>query len=338
MRLDFQKTIASSQATLPVVGSIALLLWVLIPNRQPALSFLEADYGLWSHVPSFLFKGYWGVGLSAFFAALAVYLMAELNNSNVLLRVSSRMLGSMLAFLLAFALVCHSLQPGSVVMLLSLLSFFPLFAIYQLPHPGFTFISYLFISVASLLFPKMLCVVPVYWFIQGYLRALSFRCFVASLLAVVLPYWFYGGVALLTGTLPDFLAHIEALTHYEWGDYTQLPMKDLLTFSFTVLLFLSGSIDFYLNRFLDKTRTRILYNVVIMHGVYVILFISLQPQYFVTLLPLLLIDTAITFGHFFTLTHTRFSHIYNLILLILALAIMALSFMPSSWIHSISFS
>lgn len=338
MRLDFQKTIASSQATLPVVGSIALLLWVLMPNRQSALSFLEADYGLWSHLPSFLFKGYWSVGLSAFFAALAVYLMVELNNSNVLLRVSSRMLGSMFAILLAFAIVCHGLQPGSVVMLLSLLSFFPLFAIYQLPHPLFTFVSYLFISVASLVFPKMLCLIPVYWFMQSYLRAFSFRCFVASLLAVVLPYWFYGGVALLTGTLPDFLAHIEALTHYEWGNYTQLPMKDLLTFGFIVLLFLSGSIDFHHNRFLDKTRIRILYNAVIMHGVSVILFISLQPQYFVTLLPLLLIDTAITFGHFFTLTHTRFSHIYNLILLILALAIMALSFMPSSWIHSISFS
>ena len=338
MRLDFQKTIARSQATLPVVGIIALVLWVLMPYRQSISSFHEPDYGLWNLMPSSLLESYWNMGISAFCAALAVYCMAELNNSNVLLRVSSRMLGSMLAILLAFAHVCHGLQPSSVVMLLSLLSFFPLFATYQFPHPLLAFLTHLFISVASLMFPKLLYMVPVYWFIQGYMRAFSFRCFVASLLAIVLPYWLYGGIAVLTGTLPSFLSHVLSLAHYEWGDYTQIPLSHILTFSFVVLLFLSGSIDFYHNSFLDKTRTRILYNAVIIHGAYTILFIGLQPQYFITLLPLLLIDTAITFGHFFTLTHTRFSHIYNLVLLILALAIMALSFIPSSWIHSISFS
>ena len=324
---------------LPLVGVVALLLWFFLPTTPrpdspwsfalPCYSsiaqadFSGVDYGLWQHVPSFLQQGYWTLILSALCAALAVYLMAELNNANVLLRVSSRMLSSMLAILLAFAILCHRFQPGSVVMLLSLLSFFPLFATYQMPHPMPTFVAYLLLSVASLIFPKLLWMVPAYWGLQIYLRAFSFRCLVASLLAILLPYWFYGGIAVITSSLPDLVAHARAVIDFQWYGYATLNRNDLLTFAFVLLLFLSGTIDFYLHSFLDKTRTRILHHVIILHGLFVTLLQCLMPQYVSIFLPLLLVDAAILFGHFFTLTHTRFSHLYNLFLLALALLVVA---------------
>ena len=138
MKLSFQKSIASSQATLPIVAIVVFALWFLLSPVQPSLSFSTPDYGLWKDVPSFLQEGYWALGIGAFCAALAVYLMAELNNANVLLRVNSRMLSSMLAILLCIAVLCHRFQPGSIVMLFSLTSFFSLFATYQQPNPLLT--------------------------------------------------------------------------------------------------------------------------------------------------------------------------------------------------------
>lgn len=325
MQLDFQKKIASSQITLPVVCIIAVALWLILPHpgTEAVSAFATADYGLWQLVPPFLQQGYWGLGLGLAFVAGGVYLLAELNNSNVLLRISSRMLSSTLAVLCALAVSCHTVHPGSILMLFSLLSFFALFATYQLPSPMLAFSAFLMLSASSLVFPKMLLLVPCYWVLQGYLRAFSFRCFIASLLATILPYWFYACIAFSLEALPMFVEHIQSLITFQWYDYTQLTLSQILPFAFFFILFVTGATDFARNSFLDKTRTRIIYNVVIVHCLYIIIYICLQPQYLDTLLPVILVDVSILFGHFFALTYTRFSHILSLVLLVLGIAMCA---------------
>ena len=308
------------------MGVTALILWFVLPVAPNPSFFSTPDYGLWQYVPVSLQEGYWSLAIGFFCAVLAIYFMAELNNAYVLLRVSSRMLSSMLAILLIVAVGCHSNQPGNVVMVLSLLSFYPLFATYQQPNPLPSFIAYLLLSSASLVFPKLLWMLPVYWFIQGYFRAFTLRCFMASLLATLLPYWFYGGIAFLTDSWSVFVDHIQMVAEFHWFDYSQLDMRDVLLYTFVALLFASGAIDFHVHRYLDKTRIRVYYKSLIMYGICVLAFIAIQPQYFWTLLPLLLLSTAMLFGHFFTLTHTRFSHIYCLVLMVLALAMMALRY------------
>lgn len=327
VKLNFQKSMAHSQSTLPIVGAIAIALWFILPAVQTPDTFSTIDYGLWQHLPTFLQDGVWSLCLSAFCATLSVYIMAELNNTHNLLRVSSRMLGSMLAFLLAWAVPVHQFQPGCIVMLASLLAFFPLFSTYQMPSPIFSFSTHLILSLASLVFPHLLWLIPVYWLIQKYFRSLSLRCFAASLLAIMLPYWFYGGIALLTDHTRDYLSHLSAIISFHGYDYTQLSLNDLLIFAYMILLFLSGAFDFFLHQYKDKTRTRLIYNAIILHGICLLLFIGFQPTFFYTLLALLMVDTAIVFGHFFTLTHTKFSHIYCLILLLLGIVVLVLQYL-----------
>ena len=330
VRQNFQKGIAYSQATLPVVGGVSFVLWLLFSPLQSSVSFSTSDYGLWKYVPSLIQEGHWALGVGVFCAALAVYMMAELNNANALLRVGSRMLSSVFALLLCLAVSCHRFQPGNVVMLLSLMSLFPMFTTYQQPSPLLTFIIYLLVSVASLVFPKLLWFIPAYWFIQAYFRAFSLRCCLASIMAVMLPYWFYGCVAVLTESFADFQIHCQEIVSFQGYDYTQLDIRDLITFVFVILLFLTGVIDFYLHRFMDKTRTRIIYNALINYGVIMVIWIVVQPQYFTTLLPLLLIPTSIVFGHFFTLTHTKFSHIYCIVLMVLAVIVLVVQYLPDN--------
>jgi len=329
MRLDFQKSIASSQMTLPVVGVIAGLLWLVLPllmngEVAPAVDADSYAYGVWHFIPSFLQTGYWGMGLGFAMSAFVVYLLAELNNSNVLLRISSRMLSSMLVLILMLFPSLHTLQPALFVMVICAGSFFPLFATYQLPHPKYVFLSYLMLSVASLAFPRLLLLVPIYWVLQSYLRSMTFRCLMASLIGVILPYWMFAGVAFLTDSIGEFLACVDSFVCFSWYDYSLLTTPQIAQFSFVILLFISGIIDFYRNSFLDKTRTRILYNTVIIHGAFLIVFLVLQPQCFNVLMSLLVFDTAILYGHFFALTYNKFSHIFNLVILVLAVACLAL--------------
>jgi hypothetical protein len=326
--LNFQKKIAGSQAVLPVAGVMMWVFWFVLPPIHPFPNGVGLDYGLWGFLPSFLREGQVALWLSFGCAVLAVYLLAELNNANVLLRVSARTLSAAMAILLAVSVPCHQAQgPGCVLMVCSLLSFFPLFTTYQLPNPMHTFMAYLLLSMASLVFPKLLWLVPVYWHIQGYFRALSFRCFLASVMATILPYWFYGGMAILTGTLDGFVAHVMTVIDVSGYEGFSLDGRDLLMFIFLVLTFILGSVDFYINRYMDKTRVRIIYNAMIIHGIAIIAFMVIQPQLFWTFLPILLVDAAVLFGHFFTLTHTRFSHISCIVWSLLAVAVVAAQYL-----------
>lgn len=316
--------------TLPVVGGVAALLWLVTPASLAESEFESGEYGLWRFVPEEMQKGYGALGWGVLCAALAVYMMVELNNKNLLLRVSSRMLGSMLGILLTVAVAYHAFQPGCVVMLLLQLSFFPLFASYQRPEPPLSFRSFLLLSLASLVFPKLVWLVPLFWQIQWFFRTLSFRSFLASLMAVFTVYWMFAGIAALMGGFPLFLEHVKAMVSFHPGDYQRLDYREVVTFFFLMLLFVIGTIDNYAHSYLDRVRTRIIYDAVCLMGGVVAVLICVQPQYADVLMPLLLMNTAMVFGHFFTLTHTRFSHICCLILALLAVAVWALQYVCDS--------
>lgn len=316
--------------TLPVVGGVAALLWMVAPTSLTMEPLEGAEYGFWRIVPKAMQEGYGALGWGFLCAALAVYMMVELNNKNLLLRVSSRMLGSMLGILLTVAVAYHVFQPGSVVMLLVLLSFFPLFASYQRPEPAFSFRSFLLLSLASLFFPKLVWFVPLFWQMQWLFRTLSFRSFLASLMAVFTVYWLFAGFAALIGRFPLFLEHVRAMVSFHPGDYLGLDYRKVVTFFFLVLLFVVGSIDNYAHRYLDRVRTRIIYDAICLMGAVVIVLICVQPQYADVLMPLLLMCTAMVFGHFFTLTHTRFSHICCLILSLLTVAVCTIQYVCDS--------
>ena len=102
----FQKRVASSPFTLPVVGAIAVVMWLLL--RREDVGWQELFLGLAT-------------------STVAVYMLAELNNRHVLLRISSRLISSLLAVMLAAVVQLHHFQVGHVVLLFSLASFFPFF-------------------------------------------------------------------------------------------------------------------------------------------------------------------------------------------------------------------
>lgn len=323
MRLEFQKSIASSQFTLPVVSILGFLLWVLLPVSQSD-SFVSVDYGLWHLIPSSVVTGKTGMYVAIGMSALIVYLIAELTNTFVLLRISSRMLSSTMAFLLGGILCLHTIQPGHVLSVFYLLTLISIFYTYQMPMPVSSFLAYLFLSLSSLIFPKIVLLVPMFWICQIYLRAFSARCFVASLFGLLVPYWFFLGLSVYSeGSLESFLNISRNIVDLHMPQYASLSLKDILIFSFITLFFISGMVDFYINSYLDKTRSRAYYNMLIGVGFVLMIAIVLQPQYFHTILPLYLINTSFVGGHFIALTYNKLSHIYCLVMLALYVALLA---------------
>ena len=291
-----QPAIATYRLTLPLAVGFAAVVWML--NS--------------------------GIGVEAAFgflcAAVAVYLMAELNNAFALLRVSSRMVSTVLTLLLAAAPMLQPLQTGHAVLLAGVAMYFPLFASYQSVHmPVLPFLTMLIVGTASLFFPLLVLAVPVLWISSAVLRALSFRCWAASVLGLLLPYWIGVAVVFCIDRMDVAQAWMQPFTHWTLPDYTSVSVGQWVVLTVVMLVFAVGAVDFFLKATLDRTRTRMMYKVVVFHGVAAVVWLLLQPQHINVLLPLLMVPASITGGHFSALSGGKVQHIVKLVLLLLLL-------------------
>ena len=217
-------------------------------------------------------------------------------------------------------------------MLLSLFSFFPFFLMYQSPHSVMTFVAYLALALGSFVFPAMLLFVPIYWMFQVYMRGMTFRCLIASLLALLVPYWLYLGVLVC---MDDYATILSVASRFSPAaieeqsqllHLTELPIVQAVQFVYVLLILLVGLVDFYIKSHYDKTRVRIIYNIVIMHAVVVLLLLMLFAGSFYQLLPLLMVDAAILGGHFVAHTQNRFSLIFVWVMLLIGVALIVMSY------------
>lgn len=303
IRLEFLKRISGSNFTLPVVSIIVVLMWLsLHPEGVQWMRLLG------------------GLGMTV----LSVYALAELNNRQSLLRISSRLISSMYALLMGVAVTCHGFDMSQVVALLLILSFFPLFAAYHTSSQTHVFVSFVLLSLASFIMPGIMLLAPFYWICFVWVRSLTFRCFVASLLGLVVPYWLYGGVLILFDDYAGLWALADQYVQLPWLRFPGVSIYDLALLLFNVAILLAGYVDLNMRSYLDKTRTRVLFSVVTVHTVGVLVTALLLMPLLHQLLPVIMVNTAIIGGHFFALNYSRLAHIIAIVVLIAALGIIIL--------------
>ncbi len=304
--MHFLQPIATSKYTLPAVGIVCALIWAFgnnVSDRTPLL-----------------------LGMAA--SAAAVYLITELNSRHALLRNGSRMIGCAAIIMLTALVQLHPLSPSHALLLLHVVSLHLLFSSVRLQSPSHTFFVYLPLSLMSFILPVVFLLLPVYWIAQAYMRAMSLRCFLASIIGILTPYWLsfgyyvyleeYGQIQVLADRLIDICA----------PDYSAVTPLHILQLVYIALFLFVGIVDFYQNSYKEKSLIRTIYTSVFIHAVFFLILIALQPQSFYLIQPFLIIDTAIMAGHFFALTYTRFSHIVSILFLVLSLLVFIVSLIP----------
>lgn len=314
----FLKSVATSKLTLPTVCTVAVL--VLAFQTLPINLYDEGESGLWRYIPLQLIDERWtqfAIRIGLF--ALSIYLLAELNISFVLLRVRSRMISSLFTILFVASVFLHPLQPSSIIAPVSIISFFALFSTYQQNNavlPTYSF--YLLIALCSLIFPKILLMVPVFWVCQTHLRSFSFKAFWASIVGLSTPYWFLFFYSLVQmDGLQLFCLPFRQLAAVQMPDYSALTLPQWLMFGYTFLVFLFGFFNFLGTSYLDKTRVRITYDIVIIIAFAAFVFIALQPQCFNPIFVLCIINTAILSGRYFAQNDSRSASILFIILTVI---------------------
>lgn len=294
MMKRLQNKISESRITLPVVAIYGLAIWMA--------SGLTAER-IWIPFAAFV---------------VSVLLMVELNNSNALIRVYSRMVSC--SFIVMYVMAAplfnaEGQEPNirySLAGMCVAASLLLLFRSYQnRTDTGSVFYSFLCIGLASVASVHILYYVPLLWLMMiFYVHSISWRTFFASVMGLALPYWFASLYFIYTEDPVTPVEHFARLADV-WQPLAvpQFSLGQALTFGFIVALAITGIIHFARTAFNDKIRIRMLYNCFILLTCVSAGFLLLRSEHYGLLMRILIIGTSPLIGHFVTLTRTRITNI-----------------------------
>lgn len=258
--------------------------------------------------------------------AISTLMMTEFNNANSLIRIYSPMVScSLLVMTVMSPFLFSAIEP--FVVQVSLITFFIcFFKAYQNPTAtGWIFYAFVALGIASIAFVQVLFFVPVLWILMASkVMAFSARTFFATLLGIAVPYWFLASYYFYVGDIDFFARHFINLVQIDSVcNLSMLGGHRIVTLAFVFLLALVGSLHFITYSYLDKIRTRMIYETFITLDICCFALIAVLPQYSNQLLGMAIVTTAPLIGHYLALSHTKISNICFFVIIALVLIITA---------------
>ena len=327
----FQNKIAESRWSLTITALLCMLVWLAVCISQiqygTKLPLTEWGWQQWLSHP---------ILITLPCVALSTYLMVELNNANALIRIYSRMVSCTFLVLMTMATFQYTSVRAAIVTLCAIGFYTAAFHAYQDNQAtGWIFYAFLCLSIASIAFIQVLFFLPLLWILMSTkLLSVSLKTLCASLLAVVLPYWFLIPYYVLTDNTQGFIQHFTSIADFApLADISTLSLEQLVTGGFIILLFLIGGVHFLHTRQNDRIRTQMFYEIFVIVNSLALVFLVLQPVHFESLLGIIIVNTAPLIAHFIALTHTKWTNLLTIILLLLTVSITALNL----WMPSLNF-
>ncbi len=304
-----QNKVAESRYALPITATLISLIWV-------AVGLLEDN--IWIQ---------FGI------LALSTFFMLEFNNRNALMRTYSRMISCSFVVLTTMAtLPLPSIRAGIVA--LCLIAFYLIiWNTYQdKKGAGNTFFAFAFIGIATTQWIQVAYYLPFLWIVMlTFILSLSFSTFFASLVGILIPYWFLSVYYIFISDFDSLISHFLSIANFQpLFDYSQVDMMQIVNFTFISLIGIIGTIHFLRNSYADKIRTRMIYESIILLNIVTMAFIVLQPQHYRELIGIQIVNTAPLIAHFITFTRTRITNAAFVMMLITAGCIMLLNIWISS--------
>lgn len=305
-----QNKVAESRRTLPLAILYSVAIWLVAG----------------------LISEQWWIQLALFL--FSTYLMMHMNNINVLIRIFSRMVSVSFIVLSTSAVFLFPSINGGFVQLCFIASLLSFYNCYQdTESPGWTFYTFLCLGMGSIAEIHILYFVPIFWLMMIIIvYSLSWRNFLASLVGVLTPYWFWIPWMLWqhNGDLTVLTNHISALIDFQAPQVNPLTIQQTMLLVFVTVLGITGAIHFLRRSTFDKIRTRQLYYSFFIIGTSAFIFLTLQPQHYDTLIRIMIIAVSPLIGHFLALTKTKITNIAFIVITMAVLVLTAFNLWTSS--------
>ncbi len=293
-----QNEICESRLLLPVTTVLLVAIW-----WWPSLEFSLQRIG--------------GLALCLF----VTYVMMEICNVNVIIRVYTRSITALFALLLSAMGMLHHLSPALCGMAALAVAYALLLRADVAPNlVAQLFHVYVLLGIGMLFVPSYIVFAPMfYWYCIVYHRRLTLRAFFGGFIGILLPFWVAACVCWLCGDwtmakhwwqlftdvrMPSFVA------------YAATPMPYVWAWALVGVLAVMGGGYYLTNSFRDKVRTRMLMYIFITQCAVIVLAVSAQPHWAQDMLLPLTLSVTPPIGHYFTLRRTAWGTVCMWLLLV----------------------
>ncbi len=326
---NLQGKVTTAKATLTVVIIVVSALWLM--GSFTSISEVSSS-DIWQRVTEVVKGALLRDVIGYALLCIATLQMVLLNNTFALIRTHTGF-HLTLFFLFAGLLSPQTLAVTSALVPFMLLSIQSLFHTYQNREAmDYAFQCCMFLSIGSLFFPPMLFFIPLFFGAMINYMAMTPRTFMASIMGLLAPYWVLFAYAFCTDKLDIFVRLWEKLVP-TLPDYSALSLVDELSLVFIWLVTIVSSINCMQQNFSDKIRTRYHLGFLILLQLWASVLIILQPSDYQALFPLLFIGSSILGGHFFTLSHGRWTNVFFIVCSLLFIALIGFKV----WTHLSNF-
>ncbi len=288
MTKRIQNKVAGSKLALPVTSAYAILVWLLCGGLREQ----------------------WWLQLGGF--ALATFFIVLINNTNSLIRIYSRMVSCTFILLTCSACFLFPSTRGAIFMAAFAGFLFVLFQTYQEKESvGLTYYSYLLFGISSIAFVQVVYYLPLLWFLTAtLLQSLSLRTVMSGILGLLTPYWFALCWFIWQGDITPLVDQYSSLVTIQKPFALEiLGINQLAVIALACVMALTGIIHYLRKHHDDKIRVRLVLGFFIWTDLATLVFLAFQPQYFDSLIRIIMICTAPLMGHFLALTATKATNI-----------------------------
>lgn len=290
-----QNVVTTSSFLLPVAAVCCALLWTV--------SSPISDLSHW-------------IGLM--FCILCTLLVAELNNTNVLIRVRTRMVATSFLVLWTCCGFLHSFQSAHIAVLCLLICYHALMTLYQqIDSAGLTFFIYLCLGSISIYIQPLCILGLIFYFVLGYFRSLTFKSFLAGILGFVLPFWLGFSICFLVDKLDLALNYLHDFSQWIPLQYHAINSHQLVSFVLLLIIVIPSIFHFLQNNYQDKIKVRMFFYVILWMELFLTIYILVLPHLFSELFLLLIMNSSPLIAHFFTLSNSKFCNYFFMVVIVL---------------------
>ena len=287
MKKYLHTQIAESSIVLPSVVIVSFVVWII--NGVADMWWLQCSL-----------------------MAATIYAIVELNNSNVLIRVRSRMTSSVfLLYTSIYPAFFTSIRYTFVVLCLTIFLLLLFHSYQDKTSVRLLYYSHILLGIASLFYVQILLFIPLFWLLAlTNIQSLTFRTWMASLLGILTPYWLLLPLLLYRRDISIAEQHFQPLFHYGNAfDFSLFTAGQLFTAIIVWTLGTVGAIHFLRFNYEDRIRTRQLFGFFAWTTIFATFLLFLQPDSFDPLMRIIILCLSTFTAHYFSLTRTRLAFI-----------------------------
>ena len=310
--------------------AVCLLCWVA--GYVYSIGFPMAEYSavlpLWGMLCDFLGGKLIVYLLGLSLIVLVAFVIQRISDRNMLIRERTRLPFMLFILLISTNSELLSVKEITIVLLCLVFMIYELFNTYQLPEAtGRLFNAGVLIGVSGLFIPQLLFVMPLLWIGMYQFRSLSIKSFAASLMGMLIVYWFVLAWCVWEHDFSMFSSLFSSIAKFDIISTSILFRYHYVGFAGVVLLLIMALVHIKSDALSNSVRVRLMFSFLLNMSAWSLVMIFLYSNHIDTFSAILYLPVSVLAAYF--LKNLRY--VFRFALYYTMLIILSASFIMRIW-------